>query len=447
MLSLRKRAWISGGVSALAAIFVGTLLLYTFLDQRVLERFDRSLTERHTQIVVALNSVSGEPGSLGDMIFDPVYQTPYSGRYWQVVGPDGQTQTSASLFESTLPEPESKLDGVAVVDAIGPEGELLRIAYQVVTLEDGSEWKVTVAESQAELIAARSEMRRSLVAAFAMVAALGLVSVLLQTAAIVRPLNTLRKDVAERWDRDEELTESHYPEEVAPLVADINTLLQRNRDIVSRSRRYAADLAHALKTPSAILRNELTALSEQNHDVQRALDALDRVDAQLARSLARIRGSNTGEATSARTDLSNSVNRLSRLFGSMAKRDGKHMTTQCEADLSIRVDAQDIEEVMGNLLDNALKWCRSSIALSARRHAEGIEILIEDDGPGIAETDRAEALRSGGRLDTSTSGTGLGLAIAIDLLQAYDAGMSLETSPLLGGLAVRVLLPPQLVRP
>jgi signal transduction histidine kinase len=229
-------------------------------------------------------------------------------------------------------------------------------------------------------------------------------------------------------------------------VADINTLLQRNRDIIQRSRRQAADLAHALKTPSAILRNELQALSEKSHDLDRALDALGRMDAQLGRSLARVRMANSGESTFARTDLTNSVNRLSRLFGAMAKRDGKHLTTVCEPDLEIRVDAQDIEEVMGNLLDNALKWGRHDIALTVRQGPEGITLTVEDDGPGIPERDRTEAVLSGGRLDTSKPGTGLGLAIAIDLLQVYDASLALAQSQSLGGLSVQVMLPAGLVR-
>jgi signal transduction histidine kinase len=423
MLSLRQRAWIGGALSALVTITLGTFLLYTFINQKVQERFDRSLAERHIQIVVALNKVSNDPARLSELIFDPVYQTPYSGRYWQVVGPDGQIYTSASLFEATLAATKVPSNRLTILDSLGPDAEALRTAEQRITLEDGSIWGVVVAESRSELIAERKETRRSLILAFALVATLGLLGVLLQTAAILSPLAKLRTDVARRWQQGEVLNQTDYPEEVAPLVGDINQLLQRNRDIVSRARRQAADLAHALKTPSAILRN-----------------------AQLARSLARIRMSNTGETTFARTDLGNSVDRFSRLFTAMAKRDGKQVVTQCDPDLVIRMDAQDIEEVMGNLLDNALKSCRHSISLTARNVPDGIAVLIEDDGPGIPEKDRAEALRSGGRLDTSKPGTGLGLAIAIDLLHAYDATLQLETSATLGGLAAKVLLPARLVQ-
>lgn len=447
MLSLRQRAWISGGLSALVSLGVGILLLYSFLNQQVRERFDSALADRHTQAVVALSYAADDPNRLAELLFDPEYQRPLSGRYWQVTAPDGGIFTSASLLDTTLPDRRDVANTLELRDADSPDVEEVRLAEQRITLEDGSVWTVTVAESLAQLNAERSQTRRSLVMAFAMVAAVGLASVLLQTTAILRPLDRLRREVAHRWDHDEMLSEADYPEEVAPLVGDINALLTRNREIVSRSRRQAADLAHALKTPSAILRNELTTLAEGSHDMGKSLDALDRVDAQLARSLARLRTSNSGEATQARTDLSHSVERLARMFDKMAGRDGKTLETECEPDLVVRMDAQDIEEVLGNLLDNALKWCRGKLALTARKRRGGIEVLIEDDGPGIPPDARAEAVRSGARLDTSKPGTGLGLAIASDLLQAYGASLTLEDSQRLGGLAVRITLPSRPARP
>lgn len=441
MLSLRKRAWISGGISALVSLTVGAFLLYSYLNQKVLDRFDRALTERHTQIVVALSSVSPEAGRLGELLFDPQYEAPFSGRYWQVTAPDGAIYTSASLLDATLPSPTPATTGLSVTDVRNADVEDVRLAQQLITLEDGSTWTVAVAESLAQLNEERFETQRSLVAAFALVALIGMASVLAQTAAIVQPLNRLRRDVSQLWEKEEALDEADYPEEVAPLVGDINTLLQRNRDIVSGSRRQAADLAHALKTPSAILRNELTALAERSHDMDKALDALDRVDAQLGRSLARLRASSSGETTRVKTDLSHSIDRFARMFGMMATREGKALTVACDPGLTVRMDQQDIEEVLGNLLDNALKWCRSSMSLTARKRGGGTEVLIEDDGPGIPEEDRAEAMKSGARLDTSKPGTGLGLAIAGDLLQAYGATIALEKSEGLGGLAVRITLP------
>lgn len=442
MLSLRTRAWISGGLSALVSLTVGTFLLYSFLNQRVQDRFDRALVERHTRIVAALSSVAGDAGRLDELLFDPQYQSPFSGRYWQVIAPDGSIFTSASLLGATLPEATPLGGGLRLTDGTNPDVESVRIAGQKITLEDGSAWTVAVAESLVQLDQERRDTRQGLVLAFALVAVIGLASVLFQTAAITRPLNRLRRDVAQRWEQDEGLSEADYPEEVAPLVADINGLLARNREIISRSRRQAADLAHALKTPSAILRNELSVLAEGGQDMGKALEALDRVDAQLGRSLARLRAANSGGgAVQVKTNLSHSVDRFGRMFGMMAGREGKALTVACEPGLMIRVDQQDIEEVLGNLLDNALKWSKARLVLTAEKTAGGVEVLIEDDGPGIPEADRAEAMKSGARLDISKPGTGLGLAIAGDLLQAYGASMALEDSPGMGGLAVRITLP------
>jgi signal transduction histidine kinase len=260
-------------------------------------------------------------------------------------------------------------------------------------------------------------------------------------STVLLPLRKLRRDVARRWDQDEALTPQEYPEEVAPLVSDINELLNRNRNIVSGARRQAADLAHALKTPSAILRNELVSLAAASADTRSAVEALDRIDAQLGRSLARMRASNSAELTHSRTDIHNSVERFARLFSNMAERAGKSCRAISAQGLWVRMDSQDIEEVMGNLLDNALKFSRSRIELTARQGKNGITILIEDDGPGIPEQDQRMALKSGGRLDTSKPGTGLGLAIAGDLLKAYGAKLELERSERLGGLAAKVMIP------
>lgn len=447
MLSLRKRAWISGGIAALVSLTVGTLLLYSFLNRQVLGRFDQALIERHTQIVVALSSAPDEPNRLGDLLFDPRYQTPFSGRYWQVTAEDGTILTSGSLLDATLPETHVAGTQLTLSDGANPDVEQVRIASQKITLEDGSTWTVSVAESLAQLTEERKETRQGLVLAFALVAVIGMASVMFQTATITHPLNRLRRDVAERWEQNEELSESDYPEEVAPLVGDINGLLQRNREIVSRSRRQAADLAHALKTPSAILRNELTALAENGHDMTQAMDALGRVDAQLSRSLARLRATNSGEGSQAKTDLSHSVDRFARMFAMLAKREQKAFSVTCDTGLSVRMDPQDIEEILGNLLDNALKWCTSTLMLTARKRSNGIEVVVEDDGPGIPEADRDAAMQSGARLDTSKPGTGLGLAIASDLLQAYGASIALEDSAKLGGLSVRITLPQLRARP
>ncbi|MFA3919698.1 ATP-binding protein [Ruegeria hyattellae] len=422
------------------SVGVGTLAVFSYIDTRVSDRFDTTLLDRHTQLVVGLNVATDNPEALRDLMFDPAYGAPYSGRYWQVSSRDGEIFASASLFGETIAEPRGSPDTPTIWNTLGPENEAVRSVYQLITYEDGTVWGVSVAESQDQLVEERRVTQQSLLPVFALVGLIGVAGSLLLTSVILRPLRKLRSDVAHRWDRDEDLKPSDYPEEVSPLVRDLNQLLGRNRDIVSGSRRQAADLAHALKTPTAILRNELVALSDTGTPIDTAQEALDRIDAQLARSLARMRAMNTAELTHSRTDLSNSINRLTRLFSIMAERESKTLGVSCDPDLWIRMDTQDIEEVLGNLLDNAVKWCRNSVRLAAIQQEGNIEIRIEDDGPGIPEAARREALRSGGRLDTSVTGSGLGLAIAVDLLNAYGAKLDLGRSGALGGLECKVVI-------
>ncbi|CUJ98666.1 Sensor protein PhoQ [Ruegeria denitrificans] len=441
MLSLRQRALVGGLASGALSVIVGTLAVLSYIDSRVSNRIDSALRDRHTQLVVGLSVTTQNPEALRDLMFDPSYSAPYSGRYWQVTSSDGQIFTSTSLFDETIAEPPASPQTVTLWNTPGPEDEALRSAYQKITYEDGTVWGVSVAENQTLLINERLSAQRNLLPVFGLVGLIGVASSLLLMSIIMGPLRKLRTDVTHRWDSDDDLKPTDYPNEVSPLVEDLNQLLRRNRDIVSGSRRHAADLAHALKTPTAILRNELQSMSESGIETNIAQEALDRVDAQLGRSLARLRAMNTAELSHSRTDISHSVDRLTRLFSTIAKRDNKTLEVKRDPDLWVRMDTQDVEEVLGNLLDNAVKWSRSTVRFTAMRQQGCIEICIEDNGPGIPKEAQREALRSGGRLDTSVRGSGLGLAIAVDLLAAYGAHLELGTSDSLGGLKCRVAIP------
>lgn len=439
MKSLRHRAIVGGLIWASVSIAIGGIALFSFFDRLAQNRFNASLLERHLQVVVALSNSGGDSDLMDSFLPDAAYQRPYSGRYWQVTDSQNNTTASRSLFDSLIAEHADVTHETQLWTEAGP-GENIRLAQKIVTLENGTDWIVTVAESLFTLDSESQQIRQSLMATFALIGALGIAGAFLQISTIVRPLTKLREDVANRWKDEQGLNPADYPEEVAPLVVDINTLLDRNREIVSRARRRAADLAHALKTPTAILRNELDALDQKNIDVTQAQDALTRVDAQLSRSLARIRAANSGATTSANNDITTSVDRLARLFRSMPISESKNLKLDLEPGLKVRMDVQDLEEILGNILENAFRWCHQNVRVSSRNAAGHITLSIEDDGPGIPGSDRREALRSGGRLDTSTPGTGLGLAIAADLLQAYGGSIELTHSDLLGGLRVSMQL-------
>jgi signal transduction histidine kinase len=440
MRSLRHRAIAGGLIWAAMIVAIGGVALFYFFDALTLRRFDTALFDRYLQVVAALGNSGGEIEQVETYLTDPAYSRPYSGRYWQIVDSNGQIAVSRSLFDALLPTPDHAAPNPVFWNGDGPESPIRGIV-SMIGLEDGTTWVVSVADSLAALETDRRQIRQSLLTTFALIGALGVVGAVLQASAVVRPLNRLRQEVAHRWDSHDALNPGDYPDEVSPLVADINTLLDRNREIVERGRRQAADLAHALKTPSAILRNELEALASANVDTAQARHALDRVDAQLTRSLARIRAANTGVTTRAMTSLPRSVERMMRLFRSMPDVRTKSITTDVPTDLQISMDAQDLEESLGNILENAVNWSKSAIRVTAGETERDIWLMVEDDGPGIPEQNRREALRSGGRLDSSAPGTGLGLAIAADLAQAYGGEIALDHSARLGGLSVRISVP------
>jgi len=440
MRSLRRRAILGGSLWAILCVIIGAVALYSFFDSLTQRRFDQTLAERHLQIVIALSNSGADEELMNQFINDPTYERPYSGRYWQANGPNKRIMASRSLFDALFPETSDAPPALQFWTGRGPNGPV-RGVRQRITLEDGTSWVVVAADSLAALVAERRAIRQSLLLTFGLVGLLGIAGAMLQTLVVVRPLQKLREDVAHRWDLQTTIDPVNYPEEVAPLVSDINTLLERNREIVARGRRQAADMAHALKTPSAILRNELEALAHKKVDVSQAQDALNRIDAQLQRSLARIRAANSGASVQQQTDLTNSVERLARLFRGMPDLKSKQLDLSVQSGLKVPMDVQDIEEVLGNIFENAFRWSKTTVRVTCTQTSEQAEILIEDDGPGIPEADRREALRSGGRLDSSVPGTGLGLAIANDLLQAYGGDMELQKSAALGGLGVRITIP------
>lgn len=338
MRSLRARAVTGGIIWAILSVIVGVYGLDTLLGAQTERRFDDLLRNRHTQAIVALANLATTPEDIARGIGDPAYAQPFSGEYWQIENAEGEIFVSRSLVDTLLPRPESTTDGIVLDNYRSESGDALRGISQWVSLDDGSLWHVQVASSVQSLIDDRAEQRSNLLLAFAVIMVFGIAVALLQVRTTLGPLTDLRREVLARWDSDTGLEPDAYPVEVAPLVGDINTLLERNREIVSRSRRQAADLAHAIKTPSAIVRNELERLQGQNVPVGDCLAALDRLDAQLKRSLARIRADGGNAGVRPVTDLDTSLGRLSRAFSALARNQDKQLNSTIAPGQRIRMD-------------------------------------------------------------------------------------------------------------
>ena len=442
MRSLRTRAVSAGIVWAIITIVLGLAGLSSYLRSQSEERFVELLQTRQTQVIVSVANNTADPDAIVRAIGDPVYQRPFSGQYWQVEDENENVLVSPSLVDGLLPLSNGFFQGTTTRQTTSADGEDLMIIGQWLTLDNGERWYVQVASSLEDLREEEAGLQRNLAWAFAIVTVIAIVGALVQVTAMLQPLNNLRRDVAARWEHEEGLEVSGYPVEVAPLVTDINGLLERNRDIIKGSRKQAADLAHAIKTPAAIMRNELEGLAAKGRDVTDALQALDRLDAQLRRSLARMRADGGDSAVGVVTELDTALGRMERAFTALARHEDKAFTAEVAPRLRVRMDQSDLEEIVGNILDNAKKWARSQFMITAEKTSDpAILITISDDGPGIPDDKIDQAVQSGRRLDQTVPGTGLGLAIASDLVDVYGGTLTLTRSQALCGLAVHLRLP------
>lgn len=256
------------------------------------------------------------------------------------------------------------------------------------------------------------------------------------------PFRSLRQRLTAVRTGDAQRVDGIYPSEVQPLIDELNALLTDREKAVQRALATAGDLAHGLKTPLALLAREADCAAEAgNPDVADAISLqVDRMSRQVTYHLARARAAASGSAGTARCEVGPCAEALVRTLLKLYGNRTLHITSTISPELAARVQREDLDEMLGNLLDNACKWARSTIALEAVRTTASVTLMIEDDGPGLAPELRAKVLERGVRLDESAPGSGLGLAIVRDLAELYGGSIALDDSPL-GGLRVRLTLP------
>ena len=235
--------------------------------------------------------------------------------------------------------------------------------------------------------------------------------------------------------------EGDYPSEVEPLVQDLNTLLEERERRVAQAVAKAGDLAHGLKTPLAILTQEIerARTTGQGDFAETLREQVERMRRQIDSHLAQARA-NAGAAMGARANVADATQALLRAMERLYVERGLTITAAIPPDLVVRAPLEDLEEMLGNLLDNACKWARSQVQVSATLSAGTITVDVDDDGAGLAESLRQTVLQRGVRADEQAPGSGLGLAIVRDLAEAYGGSIGLEASPL-GGLRAHLRLP------
>ena len=448
--SLRLRLAIGGSaVVILALIVAGTGLLYLF-ERHVSRRVELELRDHLRSLAAAV--VIDDAGRLAIPTppVDPEFDTPLSGLYWQVGEDAGDALLrSKSLWDGAIALPADLVADGAVHRHLlpGPGNSELIVLERRLGLDapDGNtRWLRLMAAADRRIVTtASAEFRSDLVPALALLALVLIGAGALQLWIGLRPLATLGRRVGEiRTGRARRLARS-VPDEVVPLVDEINALLDLSDETIERSRRRAADLAHGLKTPLTALAGDARRLRETGaSEIADDLDELAaimrrHIDHELARS--RIR---RGHGRSETADLGDVCDALIRTLKRTPAGVALDFGLDLPAAILTPLDRVDLTELLGNLLENAVRFARDRIAIAARidRAAERLTITIADDGPGVPEPQRRRVLEPGVRLDRSAAGSGLGLAIAGDIAAAYGGTLALSDAPL-GGLLVTVSLP------
>ncbi|WP_417498052.1 sensor histidine kinase [Maricaulis sp.] len=451
-VSLAFRLFAGAAAWALALLLVGAIALSTLYQRSVIRTLDDRLTSIVGALVAAAETDESGAVALARRPSDPAYGRVFSGRYWQIVdaGERGEASiliVSRSLWDETLAasqglrnRAEASPGQIVTGRAKGPAGEPLRVVAQAVLLPDREDVVIMMAGEDRR--PADRDVRNFaitsavLLLGFAAAIAAG---VFFQVRIGLAPVLRMRNSVADVREGRSERVDGQFPVELQPLADELNAMLDHSRELVERSRTHVGNLAHALKTPIAVLTNEAREAGGGFGDLVSRQTAI--MAEQVDHHLRRARAAAHAKAIGARTGVEPTVGDLARTLNKIYARRGVSIETRLEPDLQFRGERQDLEEMVGNLMDNACKWASSRVMVSARQGDErNLELLIEDDGPGLDEAGCEAALQRGVRLDEQAPGSGLGLAIVADLAKAYDGGVVLSRSTL-DGLCVRLTLP------
>jgi signal transduction histidine kinase len=427
-----------------ALLLIGGFALDRVLSRSIVDSFDNQLT-------FVLNSMiaSSEIGPDGEVRFnrqlaDQRFLEPYSGFYYQVSGVGADTLASRSLWDRRLRVNGAHADVKPHLydsDEFSTPGhaEPLRIAERDVLLPGSSvRWRFQVAQSRETINDQIRRLRSTLIWSFSALGVGLLVLAALQTFYGLWPLRRVRNEVASIRSGDKTRIGDEFPTEIRPLTEEINQLLAHSEAQAEEARRHAGNLAHALKTPLTVITNAATAHAPDLADTvcREALVMRRQVDHHLARA----RAIGRRAAAQSRSTVWESLEAVQRAVDRLYEA----VTVDIAGDHSaqVRVERQDLDEMLGNLVENAAKYGGGRVFVTVEPKGAMVDILVEDDGPGIPRASRGELFTRGARLDTTGKpGTGLGLAIVRDVAEIYGGSVHLEESEDLGGLLARLSLP------
>jgi signal transduction histidine kinase len=450
--SLVRRLVVLHAVLSVLVLAAGGLGLSVFFTDEATTRFDDRISQDVLDLVAGA-SVDDTGQVVAPALTDERALRVYSGKYWEigVIAPNGTLSNmtpSRSLWDGpylTLPPGGAatlaKTPGQPVFyDSVGPVKEPLRVAAQQVRMAGVSQpVAFIVGEDRTPIDADIRTFEVATGLSLVVLATMLIAGVMLQVRVGLQPLFALRREVADVRTGKTDRVAGVYPAELEPLAHELNALVAHNQEVVERQRTHVGNLAHALKTPLTVVTAEAQARPGSLAEVVLRQAALMRqqVDHHLRRARAAARPQGGGERTAIAPVLEELSLTLERIF-----RDKQvEIDWRCDDDLYFHGERQDLQELAGNVMENACKWCKGRVRAEVLAHGpRRLVLTVEDDGPGLPARDREEVLRRGARLDETAPGSGLGLSIADELARAYGGALDLSDSPM-GGLKVELTLP------
>ncbi|MEZ5818342.1 MAG: sensor histidine kinase [Hyphomicrobiaceae bacterium] len=454
--SLAFRLFRTAAVWAVLVLPLAGLAIDWVHSRDTYQSFDARLSQLLTLNIAFSTDRGGPEPGIPRNVGEPLFELAHSGWYWQITPIDnspGKRLVSTSLASESLPLP-SKLgltpDRYNIIwnETRGPVGEPLRIAETIYNSGDDENphfYSFLVAGNLEFAETRVRDFRVPLVFSLAL-AGLGLVlSTFLQVRYGLQPLRTVERRLSAIRSGEAEMLEGKLPAEIEPLQTELNALIQSNQDIIERARTQVGNLAHALKTPLAVITNEIgdDASPAARKVAEQAQVMRDQVSYYLdrARMVARV------DVIGRVTEVCPVAEAIARALGRIHRDRALEIVVECPADVRFQGEKQDLEEMIGNLADNACKWANTRVLIkisvetrASERHSRRLLISVDDDGPGLTAEQRAQGIKRGRRLDESKPGSGLGHSIVVDLAQSYRGHFRLEEAQL-GGLSARLDLP------
>jgi signal transduction histidine kinase len=414
------------------------------LDRVLVSTVTRNFDDQLDYLLKAM-IFSAELGPNGEVILnrelaDQRFLEYNSGAYWQISGTGFDPFISRSLFNRELKvQPATQpSDTVRIYQSTEFPTQLLRVAQRDVKLPGSPVlWHFQVGQSRETLDAQIRTLRNTLVLSFVLLGLGLVVMVALQTWYGLLPLRKVRSEIARLRAGESSRVEGVMPAEVAPMVEELNALVEHNDRQAEEARLHAGNLAHALKTPLSVIMNAAAAGQPDlaTAVIREARTMRRQIDHHLARARAVGRRGSAHSRAAVWPSIEAVERAVARLYPNV------RIDVDGSKTLVAHIERQDLDDLLGNLVENAAKYGGGSVFVTAGVQAGFVEILVEDDGRGIPEADRIRIFDRGVRLDSGKPGTGLGLAIVRDVAEIYDGTVSLEESEDLGGLLVRLRLP------